>query len=298
MTNNRAASAGTWSERWRASILQHLNGAAESHAEKNSLRITRLDIEAGRITSAILDGRKSSDNAECTVTVSIPVWSDEQWAQAVDLLSRQALFAAQLLAGEFPDELNTALQTHGLSLSPEPYERIEVSCTCEHHQPDAAVCPHVARVLSHTAEMLDDDPWLLFLLRGRRRQQVLRMLRRARGVSSESKNENGNGYAPATAQQVADAHAMNESQLATSLEDEVESFWGSGRVLEQYRPHIVRPLSELILLRRLGPPAFTHANAEVYDTLQSIYRKVTDRALALAYEEDPPVGPVNDDSVE
>ena len=43
------------------------------------------------------------------------------------------------------------------------------------------------------------------------------------------------------------------------------------------------PSIELVLLRRLGPPAPSADGAQAYEALSALYRRVTAEALALAY---------------
>ena len=139
-------------------------------------------------------------------------------------------------------------------------------------------------------DMLAEDPWLLFHLRGRVREQVLRALRRKRGQKGDANGSAGAGNA--LQQDAAQPNGLRGGEQpkpdAQPLAEDVNRFWGSARTLEQFRPHIVPPVAELVLLRRLGPPAFSHANEEVFDTLTGVYRRVTEAALALAYAEDPP----------
>ena len=266
-----------------------------SETTPTGIRVTRLEMGPGRITAALADRQLG----ECEVTVEMPSWRDEQWTDVIDLLSRQALYAAQLLASDFPDDLEPVLHKQGLSLFPDDDEVVHASCTCcqptapdaDNHSGNGSGCVHISAALSEAGEMLADDAWLLFLLRGRVREQVLRALRRKRGQNGDSTGAAGYG---STIQSGASdelsrlGRGEDGGPAVRPLSEETEHFWGSARVQEQFRPHIVPPIAELMLLNRLGPPAFSHANAEVFDTLVNVYRKVTQAALALAYAEDSP----------
>ncbi|MFN2201584.1 MAG: hypothetical protein ACK2UO_10270 [Caldilineaceae bacterium] len=282
-------------QRWRRLFRDRglMSDAAETTS--SGLRVTRLELGPGRISAAVADKQLG----ECEVTVEMPSWRDEQWADVIDLLSRQALYAAQLLASDFPDDLESMLFQQGLSLFPADNENVYARCTCCPNASNAAdgqsgqaeSCIHISRTLSEAGEMLADDAWLLFLLRGRVREQVLRALRRKRGQNGDGLGPSGYGN---TLQSSARddfsrlGHGEDTAPAVHLLSEELDHFWGSARVQEQFRPHIVPPVAELMLLNRLGPPAFSHANAEVFDTLVNVYRKVTQSALALAYAEDAP----------
>lgn len=298
------------SRKWQKLLMERNLLDPDSSATSIPLRVTRLEMRPGRIAAGIADER----SGDCDVTIEMPIWQDEQWAHVLDLLSRQALYAAQMLAGDFPDELEPTLQEEGLSLLPAPHESVEASCTCcedmaaepaaKTSSPAGAAtgeedkrgyCRHIEAALQGAGDMFADDPWLLFVLRGRVREQVLRALRRKRRRNGQANVATAPGRTPQIAPQPASVQEPNALQEAEDqrghgqpLAQAIHDFWGSARTQEQFRPQVVPPMAELILLRRLGPPAFSHANSEVYDTLADVYRRVTDAALALAYAEDPP----------
>ena len=296
MMERQMSESQNWSERWR-SVMNDRGYTDAGESSTNKFRISRLEIDAGRISASVIDSTIGRDKREYSVVVELPEWQDEQWQNVIELLGRQALYAAQLLAGEFPDELEILLREEGLPLLPEEHESIRVTCSCDDASSGAPNMSrsYVAAVVQNAGEMLDEDPWLLLLLRGRRRQQVLRALRRMRGMNGDA---NGVSLVSPTPQVLSSGGFQQlysgqheetpESTEDASLEDGIDTFWGSSRVQEKFRPYIVQPLADLILLRRLGPPAFSHANAEVYDTLSDIYHRVGEAALALAYAEDPP----------
>lgn len=285
MSDAQSMQARDRSTKWQAMWVER--GLMQpGPADKRTVqRITRLELGPGRISADVVD----KQTGPCTLLVDLPVWSDEQWSDVIDLLSRQALYAAQMLAGDFPDALEPTLHQEGLSLLPAPQERVTVSCTCDEFVSPQTPCPHLDSTLRSAGDLLAEDPWLLFHLRGRVREQVLRALRRKRKQNGEG---SGGATRSASAQDANPPNGLrpeNEPHLdANPLADDIAGYWGSARTLEQFRPHIVPPLAELVLLRRLGPPAFSHANAEVFDTLTDVYRRVTEAALSLAYAEDPP----------
>ena len=79
--------------------------------------------------------------------------------QVIDALSIQALFAAQLLAGEMPQEIDAVFAAAGSSLFPATEGELETECSC----PDwANPCKHVAATHYILAEQLDEDPFCSF----------------------------------------------------------------------------------------------------------------------------------------
>lgn len=108
--------------------------------------------------------------------------SDQEWERALEALSQQALYSAKLLAGEMPGDIDAIFQEAGVSLFPQSTNEISFECSC----PDYAnPCKHAAAVYYLVAEQLDADPFILFHLRGRKREQVLTALRKYRGGDSD-----------------------------------------------------------------------------------------------------------------
>src|SRR5690606_22993674 len=102
-------------------------------------------------------------------------------------------------------------------------------------------------------ELLPEDPWLLFRLRGRDQQGLLRSLRAQRSrteksptafmpAKTEERRSSATGFYRATA-------AVEEE--IPPLSEQIEGFWGSAKAQQDFRPHILSPAVELSLLRRL-----------------------------------------------
>jgi uncharacterized Zn finger protein len=104
------------------------------------------------------------------VTVRAPATSDAQWSQVDAALASRVKFAARLLAGEVPAELEDVFATAGVPLLPKRWSDVVARCTCPD---DANPCKHIAATLYVFADKLDRDPWLLLDWRGRTRQQIL-----------------------------------------------------------------------------------------------------------------------------
>jgi uncharacterized Zn finger protein len=145
----------------------------------------------------------------------------------------------------------------------------------------------VIAVYAALGELLPEDPWLLFRLRGRDQQGLLRSLRtqRSRSESShstsaaktESRRSSDTGFYRATA-------AVQEE--IPPLDDQVVGFWGSAKAQQDFRPHILSPTVELALLRRLGPPPLATSASSTYEALTTLYRRISQAALDLAYAAD------------
>lgn len=139
-------------------------------------RVVSLDASPGAIDARLEGGRAVPRR----VTLRIPPLSPTQWDRIVDILASQAQFSAALLSDHFSPALDAALQDAGLSLYPASSAGIKLTCTCSDSRKQP--CKHAAAVCFAFAERLDADPFLLFALRGRPRQDVLDALRQRRAA--------------------------------------------------------------------------------------------------------------------
>lgn len=139
-------------------------------------QVLSLDVSPGILVSQVQGSRRRP----YVVTIVAPQPSSTQWTKLDDAFRARAGFAARLLSGEVPIELETAFASAGVELIPARWEAFGASCTC----PDSEnPCKHIAAVLYLFAERLDGDPWLLLTWRGRTREELLAHLRPEPGPS-------------------------------------------------------------------------------------------------------------------
>lgn len=269
-----------WSKRWH-SWAQEL-GLAPASPEDVPGRIKRLEIGPG-VVNAVVQER---NDEQCQVEIRFTPWSETQWLAAVDAMAEQAIFAAQLLAGELPPELDGLLNEAGAPLLPARANEVAVTC----HSPACATgkCRHAAVIFAQLGEALTDDPWMLLRMRGRDQTQVLAALRKVRTKPAES-GQTRTPTAPTSApgrfhRNPAEATAQDD---VPPLSAELANFWGVAKNLEGYRPHFNEPKVDAVLLRRLGPLPFSSAEDDIYEDLAAIYRRVTATAMRRAFAAEP-----------
>jgi uncharacterized Zn finger protein len=165
-----------------------------------------------------------------------------------------------------PYEVEEAFGVAGLSLFPTRHE-IEMRCSC----PDWAVpCKHVAAVYYLLGEEFDRDPFLLFELRGREREQVMDALRARRAAGTEPDNHE---ILPET----------RAEEQATPLEEDLTNYWQRGEGIGEFQVMVAPPPVEMALLKRMGSPPFTSRPDAFVGTLSLVYGAVTRRALEFAF---------------
>ncbi|MFE9446403.1 SWIM zinc finger family protein [Streptomyces sp. NPDC006602] len=119
--------------------------------------------------------------------VRLRVLTDAQWDTLLDAIAAQAGRTAALLDGEMPADLVDDARAAGVPMLPEPGE-LDPECSC----PDWGYpCKHAAALCYATAAHLDDDPFWLFMLRGRTKDAVFTALRTRRQALSGTAAERG-----------------------------------------------------------------------------------------------------------
>jgi uncharacterized Zn finger protein len=111
------------------------------------------------------------------IKIQIAHLTDAQWDKVFDALAEQAIFSAQLLAGEMPQDIEQAFETANVSLFPSKRNDLQTNCSCSDY---ANPGKHIAATHYILGERFDEDPFLIFRLRSRNQEQVIHALRQRR----------------------------------------------------------------------------------------------------------------------
>ncbi|HET8936487.1 MAG TPA: SWIM zinc finger family protein [Polyangiales bacterium] len=175
----RIKKAGTtwWGKRWIEALELVLRGdsgrLARGKTYARAGRTHDLSVIAGKVTASVTGSRSEPYK----VTIKLNCFDEASWKQAIAGMAAKAQFAAELLAGQMPTEIDEVFLAASVSLFPKQRRDLRTDCSC----PDwGDPCKHVAATHYVLGEALDRDPFLLFELRGRTKEEVLAALRSAR----------------------------------------------------------------------------------------------------------------------
>ncbi|GAA3064721.1 hypothetical protein GCM10010464_31400 [Pseudonocardia yunnanensis] len=130
-------------------------------------RVGPITISPGRISAVVED-----PDGIVEVTVHLTQLTDADWDRLLDQVGAEAGHLAALLDGEVPRALVHSADAVGVPLLPTIGD-LESDCDC----PDIGdPCQHAAALCYQTAWLLDDDPFVLLLLRGRATDELLEAL--------------------------------------------------------------------------------------------------------------------------
>lgn len=175
-----------WGRQW-VSAMERLGLTPRLERGRRYARngsVLRLEIGHG-IAYAKVQGSRANPYR---TAVHLKALTDAEWERALAALSEQAVYAAKLLAGEMPGDIEAVFQEVGLSLFPRSTRDIQFECSC----PDwGDPCKHAAAVYYLVAEQLDADPFVLLHLRGKSREIALAALHAHRSVADAAPETSG-----------------------------------------------------------------------------------------------------------
>jgi uncharacterized Zn finger protein len=252
-----------WSKRWIA-VLESFNMGTRLTRGRSYARqgqVISIDVEPGMVKAKV----QGSQPKPYKVEIRLKTLSDQDWENVTEAMASQAIFAAKLLAGEMPKNIEEAFGAVKLSLFPTALKELETSCSC----PDwANPCKHIAAVYYLLAERFDEDPFLIFKLRGRTKEQIIEVLREKRAATLPAESAS-----PSTSESSTGAE---ESAL---LEERLDIFWQAGEALDTFAVKPGVPEIDKAILKRLGNAPFAIGNQNIATLLSKAYSVVEAAAL-------------------
>ncbi|MER7564881.1 SWF or SNF family helicase [Streptomyces sp. NPDC097941] len=176
--------AQTW---WGMAWLRALEDAAlDSGQVKTGRKLARagavgaVSVRPGRITAVVQDRDRTTHRAD----VLLAELSAEQWDHLLDMAVERAGHVAALLDREMPPHLVEDAASAGIELLPGLGD-LEPECDCDAWDH----CGHTAALCYQMARLLDQDPFVLLLMRGRGEHALLEDLRARSAVPAEEAPE-------------------------------------------------------------------------------------------------------------
>ena len=254
-----------WAERWIAALERLVDKGRLSRGRSYARRGQVLEIKETK--DGVAAKVQGSRPTPYKITINLNHLSGAEWAKVIDALAERAIFTAQLLAGEMPQEIEEAFAAAGVSLFPDKRDELVTACSC----PDYAnPCKHVAATHYILGEQFDEDPFLLFRLRGRSQEQIMEALRARRAAD-----------APMLAEE-REAYVVEEP--AKPLEECLDSFWSAGQPLTGFPTNIRPTTTPLPVLKRLGQPGFLEES--LLRLLGAAYTAIMEQAVATVYADE------------
>ncbi|MBF0175227.1 MAG: SWIM zinc finger family protein [Magnetococcales bacterium] len=258
----RAASKGNdfgknwWAKRWNETLERFSLGSrlvrGQNYARNG--QVLSIDVAPGEVLSTV----QGSRHQPYDVMIRLRRLSTGDWARLTKTLSGQARYAARLLAGDMPEDIEKVFLAAGLSLFPDDPRDLMTKCSC----PDwSNPCKHVAAVFYLLGEAFDADPFLIFHIRGMDRETLLRQLG---GMRESSQTQ-----------------APNPTHPANPLPSEMAPFWRGKPVPGDLFGEATLPPVHAALLKRLGSLPFWRGKTPLLEELEPVYPYAAVLGLSL-----------------
>ncbi|MER7011428.1 SWIM zinc finger family protein [Saccharopolyspora sp. NPDC000359] len=246
--SKRGEIAQTWWSRRFIEVLESFGMGGRLQRGKNYARAGQV-LNLTLSTSVVVGLVQGSRPEPYRARIAVKAFSSAEWEQVEQALAGQALYAAKLLAGEMPPDVEEVFAGIGLELFPTTMRELTMDCSC----PDWEIpCKHLAATCYLLAESFDADPFQILAWRGRSREELLDRLRALRGTTG-----------PATEQPTG----------AEPLADRLDTFWAAPELPAP--PATPRSTAPDALLDELAPLDVHVDGAPVVDLLRAAYRAMT-----------------------
>ena len=238
-----------WAKRW-ISVLESFDTGERLGRGRRYARggqVLSIDIDRELVTAEVQGSRPKPYK----VVIRVKALVREDWERLAASLAHQAIFAAKLLAGEMPPDIETAFTDVGLSLFPQASEDLETACSC----PDwSNPCKHIAAVYYLLGEEFDRDPFVLFKLRGMERDELVGLV---------------GGFEPGAS--VEPVEEGLQPTAAEPLPTDPPTFWHPGKLPDDLFGEVRVPAMPAALVRRLGNFPFWRAQERFLEAMELLY---------------------------
>ena len=254
-----------WARRWLETLDRLMQGVRLTRGQYYA-RIGQI-VSLEEIKGGMLARVQGSRPKPYRVTIQLTPFNNKQWEKVLDLLSEKSMYMAKLLVGEMPQDIEAVFNQAGVSLFPELAMDLQTRCTC----PDKITpCKHIAATYYILGDRFDEDPFLIFRMRGRTQDQILEALRQRRGAEADLSID------------YAEPLTRTTSPETPRFPETLDSFWDVQQDLTQVNVQVRMPNIPQPLLKRLGEPELS-SQLTLQGQLEESYDLISQFAIMIAY---------------
>jgi len=264
-----------WGQRFIAALEEFTDearlGRGRSYASNG--RIIEYTLSKGTVTAKV----RGSINPYFGVykepiyktSISIKAITSDDWAKVIRQIASRADLITKLLMNEMPDTIEEAFSGLGLHLLPHSERDFETSCSC----PDwANPCKHIAGVYYLLASALDNDPFLMFELRGLSRDDLHTELTRSplgKILASALDSDEEPLVEPVT------SYYTRPNREQVTVETTHKEFWTGAKRLPSPIGNISQLSVPALLIKKQGDyPPFWHKDLSFITVMEDLYERV------------------------
>jgi uncharacterized Zn finger protein len=259
-----------WAKRW-LSVLDSFHMGARLDRGKTYARkgqVLSIEIQGGKISAKVQGSMPRPYN----ITISLDPFTKQEWQSVLDIMASRAIFAAKLLSGEMPTQIEEVFQEAHISLFPNREKDLKTDCSCPD---DANPCKHIAAVYLLLGEQFEEDPFLIFKLRGMPKDELITNLRKYR-VSMDDKS---NQEPAADSSPHGLSSQSNNFAVEVPLAETIDTFYGEENedAFSEISIDLTPPDIEHMVIKRLGKCSISMQDSDVmtrFQELQTMLREI------------------------
>lgn len=150
-----------WGKQWLSALkgIDYHNRLARGRSYANNGRVLDIVLQGSQIKASVAGSSVEPYNQH----IMLRPFEERIKKRIVQGIKAQPMLLSKLLSREMPRTLSKMLEVGDIQLFPESWDELTANCSC----PDAAVpCKHLAAVIYQLATEIDQNPFILFRLRG------------------------------------------------------------------------------------------------------------------------------------
>lgn len=272
-----------WGQRFIEALEQFTDAGRLSRGRSyaSGKRILEYKLNKGTVTAKV----RGSINPYFDVyeepiyktSITIKAITAAQWKKVIQRIASRADLVTKLLLNEMPDTIEDAFAELDLHLLPHSQSDFKTSCSC----PDYAnPCKHIAGVYYLLASSLDQDPFVMFELRGLSREELRAELANsplgeilATAVTTED--------VPVEPTQSYYTRPIQEPKQEAVVGSHKE-FWTGARKLPTPMASAAQAGVSALLIKKQGDyPAFWHKDTSFISTMEEFYERVRTKSQQM-----------------
>lgn len=272
----------TW---WGQKFISALESFTDSgrlqrgRAYSGDSRILRFDITKGLATATVRGnvnpyfGVYKEPKYETEIKMTAIATKD--WTKIIANMSSKASVVARLLLNEVPENIEDSFIAVGQRLLPYNRKDFQTECSC----PDYSnPCKHIAGLCYRLSSEMDQDPFLLFEMRGISKEALQAELAKSplgKALASELGDRN-------LEPELAISYFTKPQTEIIKKTPTLKQFWQGQKRLPQSIPFAPPASVSAIAIKKQGDnPPFWHKDSSFIETMELLYDRVKNKNSAL-----------------
>jgi uncharacterized Zn finger protein len=272
----------TW---WGQKFISALESFTDSgrlqrgRAYSGDSRILRFDIIKGLATATVRGNVNPYfgvyKEPQYETEIKMTAIATKDWTKIIANMSSKASVVARLLLNEVPENIEDSFVAVGQRLLPYNRKDFQTECSC----PDYSnPCKHIAGLCYRLSGELDQDPFLLFEMRGISKEALQAELAKSplgKALASELGDRN-------LELESAISYFTRPQTTAIKAVPTLKQFWQGQKRLPQSIPFATPASVSAIAIKKQGDnPPFWHKDSSFIETMELLYDRVKNKNAAL-----------------